>query len=125
MKDLEIPLDELSPNQLIIQWFNQHGQRALGKVMLKLFNNDMKSNAVFHVIDAEHNLQYVVKETMAASKCHDFFDISSMLQVLQKWPVKAVITYTKPFTIVEAHYDDAWFYLKDASLKDALPIHGM
>ena len=53
MKDLEIPLDELSPRQLIIQGFNQHGQITLGKVRLKLFVDDMKSNALFHIIDVD------------------------------------------------------------------------
>ena len=51
MKDLEVSLDELSPSQLIIQGFNQHRQRAFGKVMLKLFIKDMELNALFHVID--------------------------------------------------------------------------
>ena len=51
MKDLEVPLDELLPSQLIIQGFDQHGQRALEKVRLELFIDDMESNALFRVID--------------------------------------------------------------------------
>ena len=35
-----------------------------------------------------------------------------------------VITDTEPLTMVEAHYDDARFYLKEASIKDTLSIYG-
>ena len=53
MKDLEAPLDELLTSQLIIQGFNQHRERALGKVRLELFIDDMESNALFHVINVD------------------------------------------------------------------------
>ena len=38
--------------------------------------------------------------------------------------MKTIIANIKPFAITEAHYDDARFYLKDAYVKNALPIHG-
>ena len=38
--------------------------------------------------------------------------------------MKIIILDTKPFTMIEAHYDDARFYLKDVFVKDALSIHG-
>ena len=53
MKELRVPLDELSQSQLMIQGFNRDGQRALGKVRLELLIDGMESNALFHVIDAK------------------------------------------------------------------------
>ena len=38
--------------------------------------------------------------------------------------LKTIIADIKPFTMAEAHYDDARFYLKATSIKDALSIHG-
>ena len=35
--------------------------------------------------------------------------------------VKTVVIDAKPFTMAEAHYADAKFYLKDAPMEDAQP----
>ncbi|CAA0832644.1 Unknown protein, partial [Striga hermonthica] len=53
LKELEVPTDELSNSRLMIQGFNQGGQRALGIIRLKLVIGEMTSNALFHVIDAK------------------------------------------------------------------------
>ncbi|CAA0836876.1 Unknown protein, partial [Striga hermonthica] len=53
IKELEIPMDELSNSRQMIQGFNQGGQRALGIIRLKLVIGEMTSNALFHVIDAK------------------------------------------------------------------------
>ncbi|CAA0817210.1 Unknown protein, partial [Striga hermonthica] len=53
LKELEVPTDELSNSRLMIQGFNQGGQRALGIIRLKLVIREMTSNALFHVIDAK------------------------------------------------------------------------
>ena len=52
-----------------------------------------------------------------------------MLQVCRNGQVKTINADTKPFTMEEAYYDDAKFYLKDVFVKDvfvkdALLIHG-
>ena len=53
MKELGIPLDELMQSRLMIQGFNQGGQKALRKVRLQLFIGDMESYPLFHVIDVK------------------------------------------------------------------------
>ncbi|KAL0294903.1 UNVERIFIED_CONTAM: hypothetical protein Sradi_6862400 [Sesamum radiatum] len=52
-KELEIPIDELSNSRLMIQGFNQGGQRAVGIIRMQLTMEDMVSTALFHVIDAK------------------------------------------------------------------------
>ncbi|KAL0310226.1 UNVERIFIED_CONTAM: hypothetical protein Scaly_2950900 [Sesamum calycinum] len=53
LKELEIPIDELSNSRLMIQGFNQGGQRAIGIIRMQLTMEDMVSSALFHVIDAK------------------------------------------------------------------------
>ena len=53
MKDLKVPINELLPSQLIIQGFNQNGQKAFRKIRFEFFIDDMESNALFHVIDID------------------------------------------------------------------------
>ncbi|KAK4390148.1 hypothetical protein Sango_2078100 [Sesamum angolense] len=53
LKELEIPIDELSNSRLMIQGFNQGGQRAVGIIRMQLIMKDMVSSALFHVIDAK------------------------------------------------------------------------
>ncbi|KAL0337531.1 UNVERIFIED_CONTAM: hypothetical protein Scaly_2028200 [Sesamum calycinum] len=62
LKELEIPIDELSNSRLMIQGFNQGGQRAIGIIRMQLTMEDMVSSALFHVIDAKtsYNMLLVV-----------------------------------------------------------------
>ncbi|KAL0300454.1 UNVERIFIED_CONTAM: hypothetical protein Sangu_3119600 [Sesamum angustifolium] len=53
LKELEISIDELSNSSLMIQGFNQGGQRAAGIIRMQLTMEDMASSALFHVIDAK------------------------------------------------------------------------
>ncbi|KAL0333104.1 UNVERIFIED_CONTAM: hypothetical protein Scaly_2211900 [Sesamum calycinum] len=53
LKELGIPIDELSNSRLMIQGFNQGGQRAVGIIRMQLTMEDMVSSALFHVIDAK------------------------------------------------------------------------
>ncbi|KAL0362079.1 UNVERIFIED_CONTAM: hypothetical protein Scaly_1163100 [Sesamum calycinum] len=52
LKELGIPIDELSNSRLMIQGFNQGGQRAVGIIRMQLTMEDMVSSALFYVIDA-------------------------------------------------------------------------
>ncbi|KAL0340182.1 UNVERIFIED_CONTAM: hypothetical protein Sradi_4535000 [Sesamum radiatum] len=51
--ELGIPIDELSNSRLMIQGFNQGGQRVVGIIRMQLTMVDMVSSALFHVIDAK------------------------------------------------------------------------
>ncbi|KAL0456554.1 UNVERIFIED_CONTAM: hypothetical protein Slati_0994600 [Sesamum latifolium] len=48
LKELGIPIDELSNSRLMIQGFNQGGQRAVGIIRLQLTMEDMVSTALLH-----------------------------------------------------------------------------
>ncbi|KAL0315075.1 UNVERIFIED_CONTAM: hypothetical protein Scaly_2892900 [Sesamum calycinum] len=50
-KKLGIPIDELSNIRLMIQSFNQGGQRVLSIIKIQLTMEDMVSSALFHVIE--------------------------------------------------------------------------
>ena len=119
MKELGVPLDELSQSRLMIQGFNRDGQRAFGKVKLELFIDDMESNALFHVIDAKmtYNMllgrPWIHQNGVVSSTLHQCF------KYCRNGEVKTVITDAKPFTMAKAHYVDAKCYLKDAPLEDA------
>ncbi|KAL0349787.1 UNVERIFIED_CONTAM: hypothetical protein Sradi_4127900 [Sesamum radiatum] len=53
LKELGIPINELSNSRLMIQGFNQGGQRAVGIIRMQLTMEDMVSSTLFHVIDAK------------------------------------------------------------------------
>ncbi|XP_071939172.1 uncharacterized protein [Coffea arabica] len=53
LKELGILVDELSNSRLMIQGFNQEGQRALGSLNLEIVIDDMSSRALLYVIDAK------------------------------------------------------------------------
>ncbi|KAL0423942.1 UNVERIFIED_CONTAM: hypothetical protein Sradi_0929000 [Sesamum radiatum] len=64
LKELEIPIDELSNSRLMIQVFNQGGQRAVGIIRMQLTMEDMVSSALFHVIDAKDFLQHASRSSL-------------------------------------------------------------
>ncbi|XP_059316492.1 uncharacterized protein LOC132067311 [Lycium ferocissimum] len=53
MKELGITTEELSESRLMIQGFNQGGQRAIGAVKVDITIEDLRSSAWMHVIDAK------------------------------------------------------------------------
>ncbi|KAL4625463.1 hypothetical protein ACB092_05G028000 [Castanea dentata] len=53
MRRLGLAMEELSHSRLVIQGFNQGGQRAIGMIHLELIIGELTSNVLFHVIDAK------------------------------------------------------------------------
>ncbi|KAK4381313.1 hypothetical protein Sango_2979800 [Sesamum angolense] len=53
LKELGIPMDELSNRRFMIQDFNQGGQTTIGVVRMELLMDDMVSTALFHIIDTK------------------------------------------------------------------------
>jgi hypothetical protein len=53
MKRLGISMEELSKSRLVIQGFNQEGQRAIGIIQLDVIMEDLKTRPLFHVIDSK------------------------------------------------------------------------
>ena len=103
----------------MIQGFNRDGQKALGKVKLELFTNDMESNALFHVIDAKttYNMLFdkpwMHQNDVVSLTLHQYF------KYCINGEVKTIVVDAKPFTMAKTHYADAKFYLKDVLVEDA------
>ena len=112
-------MDLLLQSRLMIQGFNRDGQRALGKVRLELFIDDMESNTLFHVIDAKttYNMllgrPWIHQNGVVSSTLHQCF------KYYRNGEVNTVFADAKPFTMAEAHYANAKFYLKYAMIEDA------
>ncbi|KAL0446354.1 UNVERIFIED_CONTAM: hypothetical protein Slati_1763300 [Sesamum latifolium] len=83
---VRIPIDELSNSRLMIQDFNQGGQRVVGIIRMQLTIEDMVSTALFHVIDAKTSYNMLL--------------------------VKKVLGDSKPFTEAESHFADAKYYIE-------------
>ncbi|KAL0463616.1 UNVERIFIED_CONTAM: hypothetical protein Slati_0249200 [Sesamum latifolium] len=53
LKEFGVPMDELLNSCLMVQSFNQGGQRSIGVIRMELLMDDMVSTALLHVIDAK------------------------------------------------------------------------
>ena len=53
MRRLGLTMEELSHSRLVIQDFNQGGQRVIDMIHLELIIGELTSNVLFHVIDAK------------------------------------------------------------------------
>lgn len=53
MKKVGINVGDLSKNKVMIQGFNQKGQRDISMIRLKLQIGELISSALFHVIDTK------------------------------------------------------------------------
>ena len=121
MKCLGISTEELSKSRLVIQGFNQEGQRAIGIIRLDVIMEDLKTRPLFHVIDSKtsYNLllgrPWLHENGIVPSTLHQCFKYSEGKQV------KKVIADLQPFTKVESHFVDAKFYLNCDMVNDALP----
>ncbi|XP_024200614.1 uncharacterized protein LOC112203951 [Rosa chinensis] len=121
MKQLGINMEELSRSHLMIQGFNQRGQRAIGMIRVDMMIREMKSNTLFHVIDAKtsYNLllgrPWVHKNGVVPStlhQCFKFYDGRG----------KTVAGDTKPFTEAKSYFADSKFYMDDETIKEVLPV---
>nr|XP_027062834.1 uncharacterized protein LOC113689232 [Coffea arabica] len=121
MKELGISSDELSQSRLMIQGFNQGGQRAIGLIRLELLIGELSSSALFHIIEAKTSYNMLLGRPWI----HENEIIPSTLHQCFKYCrdgiVKKVTADDKPFTEAETHFADAKFYLhKEAKKKESI-----
>ena len=120
MRRLGLTMEELSHNRLVIQGFNQGGQRAISMIYLELIIGELTSNVLFHVIDAKttYNMlgrPWIHGNRIVPSTLHQCF------KYLQSG-IKKVNADLKPFAETEAHFADAKFYVEDDTPNEVLPI---
>uniref|UniRef100_A0A2N9ILM6 Uncharacterized protein n=1 Tax=Fagus sylvatica TaxID=28930 RepID=A0A2N9ILM6_FAGSY len=90
MKRLGISTEELSKSRLVIQGFNQEGQRAIGIIRLDVTMEDLKTRPLFHVIDSKtsYNLllgrPWLHENGIVPSTLHQCFKYSDGKQVKKK-----------------------------------------
>ncbi|KAL4596013.1 hypothetical protein ACB092_12G133300 [Castanea dentata] len=121
MRRLGLAMEELSHSRLVIQGFNQGGQRAIGMIHLELIIGELRSNVLFHVIDAKttYNMllgrPWIHGNGIVPSTLHQYF------KYLQSG-IKKVDADSKPFSETEAHFADAKFYVEDDIPNEVLPV---
>ncbi|KAL4619838.1 hypothetical protein ACB092_06G109700 [Castanea dentata] len=112
MRWLGLTMEDLSHSRLVIQGFNQGGQRIIGMIYLELIIKELASNILFHVIDAKttYNIllgrPWIHRNKIVPSTLHQ------CLKYLQGG-IKKVNADLKPFTELEAHFADAKLYVED------------
>ncbi|GFZ19588.1 hypothetical protein Acr_28g0002930 [Actinidia rufa] len=118
MKELCITMKELSPSHLMIQGFNQGGQRVVGVLHLDLLIDDMTSNALFHVINS--NTSYNMM--LGRSWLHKNSVVPSTLHQCCKYchngVVKKIVANDKPFNEAESYFADDKFYMANIIVKE-------
>ncbi|KAL0336532.1 UNVERIFIED_CONTAM: hypothetical protein Sradi_4865100 [Sesamum radiatum] len=122
LKKLGIPIDELSNSRLMIQGFNQGGQRVVGIIKMQLTMEDMVSSALFHVIDGKTSYAMLLdrpwlhENTVVPSTWHQYF------KYYCNGIVKKVLSDNKPFTETKSHFADTKYYTEDGKKgKEVLP----
>ncbi|KAI5317505.1 hypothetical protein L3X38_037212 [Prunus dulcis] len=121
MIKLGITVDELSRSRLMIQGFNQGGQRAMGMIRIELVIGDLRSNTLFHVINAKtsYNLllgrPWVHENGIVPSTLHQCFKF-------YRGGVKKILGDVKPFTEAESYFADAKFYIDEDVASEVIPV---
>ena len=121
MKQLGIAMKELTWSRLMIQGFNQGGQRAIGMIHLELVMGELSSYTLFHVIDAKTSYNLLLRRPWL----HENGVTSSTLHYCFKFyrgGVKKVEADTKPFTEVEFYFVNTKFYIENDVMEEVLPV---
>ena len=119
MSLLGITIQELSNSKLVIQGFNQSGQRAMGMIRLEVAIGDLTANTLFHVIDSKTTYKLLLGRPWI----HENGVVTSTLHQCFKFyqqGIKKVNADSKPFTEAESHFADAKFYMKSEDVSEAI-----
>ncbi|XP_050133202.1 uncharacterized protein LOC126609295 [Malus sylvestris] len=110
LQALGMNVRQLTPSMLIIQGFNQVGQKAMGSIALQMEIWELYSDALFHVIDADTSYNVLLGRPWL----HTYGVVPSTLHQCFKFlvngEVKKVLADTDPFRGEEVNYADAKFY---------------
>ncbi|KAM2938990.1 hypothetical protein FF1_038702 [Malus domestica] len=120
MTTIGIKADELSLSRLLIQGFNQGGQRAMGMIRVEMTIGELKSSTIFHVIDARTSYGLLLGRPWIHANGVVPSTLHQCLKFYQEG-VKVIYGDTKPFTEAESHFADAKFYMDEDMVPEALP----
>ncbi|XP_019234165.1 PREDICTED: uncharacterized protein LOC109214680 [Nicotiana attenuata] len=113
MKELGISTEDLSESRLMIQGFNQGGQRAIGAIKLGIAIGDMQSTAWMHVIDAKTSYNLLLSRPWIHENKVVLSTYYQCLKYNKDGVEKKIVADDKPFAEAEAYFADAKFYLKN------------
>ena len=82
MTTIDIKVDELSLSRLLIQGFNQRGQRTMGMIRVEMTIGELKSSTIFHVIDAQNFLQLALRKALDPWEWSSVIHHPPMLKIL-------------------------------------------
>ncbi|KAG9450538.1 hypothetical protein H6P81_010503 [Aristolochia fimbriata] len=111
MKDVGISAGDLSPSSLLIQGFNQEGQRTLGMISVKLHNGDMVAETPFQVIDSRTSYNLLLGRPWLHSNGVVPSTLHQCFKYWENGEQKTVHADESPFTEAEASFADAKYYL--------------
>ncbi|KAM1201783.1 hypothetical protein ACFX2J_017829 [Malus domestica] len=120
MTTIGIKADELSLSHLLIQGFNQGGQKAMGMIRVEMTIGELKSSTIFHVIDARTSYGLLLGRPWIHANGVVPSTLHQCLKFYQEG-VKVIYGDTKPFTEAESHFADAKFYMDEDMVLEALP----
>ncbi|XP_060194933.1 uncharacterized protein LOC132624123 [Lycium barbarum] len=118
MKELGITTEELSESRLMIQGFNQGGQRAIGAIKVDITIEDLRSSAWMHVIDAKTSYNMLLGRPWIHENKVVPSSYYQCLKYLEGSVEKKIVADDKPFTEAESHFVDAKFYLKNYTVRE-------
>ncbi|KAL0325368.1 UNVERIFIED_CONTAM: hypothetical protein Sradi_5106100 [Sesamum radiatum] len=120
--ELEIPIDELSHSCLMIQGFNQGGQRAVGIIRMQLTMEDMVSSALFHVIHAKTSYNMLLDHPWLHENAVVPSTWYQCFKYCRNGVVKRVLGDNKLFTEAETRFANVKYYIEDVEKgKKVLP----
>ncbi|KAH0725018.1 hypothetical protein KY284_000883 [Solanum tuberosum] len=117
LKELDIMTEELSGSCLLIQGFNQGGQRSIGFIKLEIHLEDLRSSAWIHVIDAKTSYNILLGRPWVHENRIVSCSYYQCLKYLEGGIERKIVADHNPFTKVETHFANAKFYLKGYVVK--------
>ncbi|KAH0685550.1 hypothetical protein KY285_016092 [Solanum tuberosum] len=118
LKELDITIEEFSESRLLIQGFNQGGQRSISSIKLEIHMEDLRSSAWMHVIDAKTSYNILLGRTWVNENRIVLSSYYQCLKYLEGRIERKIVADDNPFIEVETHFADAKFYLKGYVIKE-------
>ncbi|KAM1937053.1 hypothetical protein ACFX15_014253 [Malus domestica] len=112
MTIIGIKVDELSLSRLLIQGFNQGGQRVMGMIRVEITIGELKSSTIFHVINARTSYGLLLGRPWIDANGVIPSTLHQCLKFYREG-VKVIYGDTKLFTEAESHFADAKFYMDE------------
>ncbi|NAU84042.1 retroviral-like aspartic protease, partial [Klebsiella pneumoniae] len=122
LKSLSLGHLKLTSDKIMLKGFNDKGQRALGSITLPLQFGELRTEAKFHVIDADTSY----KALLGRPWIHEHEMIPSTLHQCMKYlrdgVEHSIPGDTQPFIVHEVtRYDDAEYYIPRQSTRPSVP----